>query len=163
MIDVFKIEIPVVPAKNEYLNYYHAHLITLGQTIKISNHSFPIWKMKISKDYVKNYLMTQNGGGFYLEYHKDPPHYHHYLQDKGYYILRKTNSSFTKIQLTAFTIPQDHAIYTKKSVIHCDATLTGSYLVGYPLSKNFSTVLLRKTNHPEQMIKCLFQRPATII
>ncbi len=144
LIDALEIKIPVVPAKNEYLHYYHAHLISPGKTIKISNHPFPIWKMKISKDYVKNYLMTQNGGGFYLEYHTDQPHYHHNLQGEGYYILGKTNSSFTKLQLTAFTIPQDHAIYTEKGVIHCDAALTGSYLVGYHLSNEFSTVLLRK-------------------
>ena len=156
LIDKPQIDIPVLTAQNEYLHYYHAHRVEPGDNIKISSLAFPIWKMKISKNYIRKFLLTPTGGGFYLEYHHDQPHYHHNIHGEGYYILGKANASQTQIELSAFIIPKGHAIYTQKSVIHCDAALTGRYLVGYHLSQNFSTVLLRNTQDQQQLIQVRF-------
>lgn len=153
------IHIPAINATPEYLAFYQAYLVEPDEYIQFSDPPYPIWKMKISKNYVKKFLMSSEGGGFYLEYHHDVPHYHQNIQGEGYYILGKVNSDFTKIQLTAFKIPKGYAIYTAKGAIHCDAALTGEYLVGYHLSKNYSTVLLRQKHAPQHMVQVFFDEP----
>jgi hypothetical protein len=99
----------------------------------------------------KKFLMSSEGGDFYLEYHHDVPHYHQNIHGAGYYVLGKVNSNFK--------IPKDYTIYTAKGAIHCDAALTGEYLVGYHLSKNYSTVLLRQKHTPQHMVQVFFDDP----
>ncbi len=161
LINHEKIHIPAIMATPEYLAFYRAYLIQPEEYIQFDDPPYPIWKMKISRNYVKKFLMSSEGGGFYLEYHHDVPHYHQNIQGQGYYILGKPNSDFTNIQLTAFQIPKGYAIYTAKGAVHCDAALTGEYLVGYHLSKNYSTVLLRQKKAPEQMVQVFFDGKST--
>lgn len=148
------IEIPCVEATNDYLSYYGALLLQPGDVVAFPDPIYPIWQMIIRRNYINEFLMTDDGGGFYLEYH-DQPHYHHALNGEGYYLLAKWNDSNTKMQITGFKIPKGHAIYTRKGTIHCDAGLIGDYLVGYTTSQACSTVLLRSIN-PEKMVSIRF-------
>lgn len=137
------IRIPAVIATEPLLAYYGATLIKNGDSIRFSNDVYPIWGMRISENYVRDFLMSAQGGGFYLEYHRDQPHFHYALKGAGHYLLAKWNDTHTKLKITAFQIPNGQAVYTKKGVIHCDAGLSGDYLVGYTTSQSYSTVLLR--------------------
>jgi hypothetical protein len=148
------IEIPCVEATNEFLSYYGGLLIQPGEIVTFPDHIYPIWQMHIRRNYINQFLMTDDGGGFYLEYH-DQPHYHHALNGEGYYLLAKWNHNHTRMQITGFKIPNGHAIYTRKGAIHCDAGLIGDYLVGYTIAKACSTVLLRSLN-PEKMVSIHF-------
>lgn len=138
------IRIPKVTATNEALAYYGALLIEENTAVRFSSsESYPLWRMHVGASYVDDYIMSeQGGGGFYLEYHHDQPHFHMVLDGGGYYLLAKEVSNNT-FHITAFEIPNGKAVYTRKGAIHCDAALTGNLIVGYTVSENCSTVLLR--------------------
>ena len=139
-----EIEVPAMDATEDALAYYGATLIRPGDIVRFPNEEFPIWKMEVGPRYVNDFLMTVEGGGFYLEYHTDRPHFHMLREGSGHYLLAKWNADHTKLQMTAFRIPEGHAVYTKMGGIHCDAALIGKDLaVGYTTSENCSTVLLR--------------------
>lgn len=138
------LEIPSVEAREDLLAYYGATLIRPGDTVRFPNEEFPIWSMEVGERYVDEFLMTEQGGGFYLEYHTDRPHFHLLRKGGGHYILAKWNEEKTALQITGFRIPEGYAVYTRQGVIHCDAALTGEDLaVGYSTSNDCSTVLLR--------------------
>ena len=146
-IDAKKISLPLEIATSEKLGYYGAVAIPMGEkvTFPSEKRNYPIWAMSLGKDYVKDYIMTAKAGGWYLEWHKDRPHFHMPLSKdaRGFYILGRSLSNNT-FELTAFRIPYGTAVYTKRGAIHCDAGLTGNrWAVGYTTSNNFSTVLLR--------------------
>lgn len=145
-IDEPLITIPCVKASQAELAFYGAILINPGDIICFPDPTYPIWSMTIQESYVTNFLMTEQGGGFYLEYHQDQPHYHHAINGSGYYLLAKWNENKSKLLMTGFQIPNGHAVYTMKNSIHCDAGLIGDYLVGYTTSEKCSTVLLRSQN-----------------
>ncbi|MCK5895088.1 MAG: hypothetical protein KAG53_11980 [Endozoicomonadaceae bacterium] len=147
------ISIPVVEANDSDLMYYGATLITPGSNVVFPNQSYPIWAMELGKYYVDNYLMTEAGKGFYLEYHYDRPHWHQPMSEDadGFYLLAKdagTNEKGETIyHLTGFKIPYGKAVYSKMGAIHADAGLTGHrWVVGYSDSVDFSTALVRNRN-----------------
>jgi hypothetical protein len=137
------ISVPIVKATNETLAYYGATLIEEGECIRFPDAAYPLFKMNVGNQYVSHFINSKEGGGFYLEYHNDQPHFHMPIKGGGYYLLAKWNEDKTRIQITAFQIPDGKAVYTRKGAIHCDAALTGDLLVGYTISKVCSTVLLR--------------------
>lgn len=138
------LKIPKVTATSETLAYYGALLIPQDTAVRFpSREPYPLWRMRVGTSYVSDYIMNeQGGGGFYLEYHHDQPHFHMVLDGGGYYLLAKEFSKNT-FHITAFEIPNGQAVYTKKGAIHCDAALTGEMIVGYTVSEDCSTVLLR--------------------
>lgn len=138
------IDIPIVEATNEYLNFYNCKLYKLNDIINFNiNVQMPVTIMNIGKKYISNFIMNENqGGGVYLEYH-DLPHFHMPLSEDstGYLLLGKKNNN--NILLTAFKIPYNYGIYTSSNVIHCDSFLVGKYLVIYSKTENYSTVICR--------------------
>lgn len=147
------ITVPVVVAEDPTLAFYGATLIT-NEAIRFPDAEYPIWSMEVGNDYVKDYIMSNEGGGMYLEFHTDQPHFHMPLNGGGYYLLAKWNPDQTKLQMTGFKIPNGQAVYTKKGAIHCDAALTGDLIVGYTLSNDCSTVLLR--TEKDEMVSVQF-------
>lgn len=141
------IRIPTVRATDPLLAYYGATLINPGEAIRFPDPtSYPLFYMEIGQDYFQDFVQSAEGGGMYLEYHDDQPHFHMPLKGGGSYILaRWKDEQKTHLQITGFEIPDDHAVYTKKGAIHCDAALTGQLIVGYTVAEVCSTVLLRST------------------
>jgi hypothetical protein len=152
------IRIPVVKATSETLAYYGAVLIPENSIVKFPNENpFPLWQMDVGSDYVKDYIMTEEGGGgFYLEFHHDQPHFHQVVNGGGYYLLAKKVADKT-FRLTAFELSNGQAVYTKKGAIHCDAALTGNIICGYSASDDCETVLLR-TKKGKKMMEVEFEK-----
>lgn len=149
-----KIQVPVSDAIDPYLAYFGAVLIRPNESVRFPDEIYPIWKMEVGDRYVSDTLMTRKGGGFYLEFHDDQPHFHMPLKGGGVYLLAKWNLEKTKLEIAGFKIPDGYAVYTKKGAIHCDAALTGALLVGYTTSENCSTVLLRDSE--DQLVEIEF-------
>lgn len=150
VVDMDTITIPIAETSSTNLEYFGAQLLKHGDTITISTpYPIPITKMDIGKNYVSNYLLTEKGGGCYLEYH-DTPHLHMPVnsESSGYLILGKQTD--THIYLAAFQIPYGYAIYTFPFTIHCDGFLVGQYVVLYTVTPNYSTALLR---YNENLVK----------
>lgn len=145
--DVTEVAVPILEARPEALGYYGAVLVEDGALVRFPGPDYPIWKMELGETYIDGLVMTDAGTGFYLEYHRDRPHWHQPLtaDSGGYYILaRRAQAAAEQYQLTAFRIPLGRAVYTGLGAIHCDAALTGrNWLVGYSDSGDFSTALVR--------------------
>lgn len=144
--------IPCVEATDQTLGYYGAILIQKGDVIRFPDEEYPIFRMSVGARYVDDFVMTE-GGGFYLEFHHDKPHFHMPLEGGGYYILARWNEGRTKLHITGFKISDGAAVYTKKGAIHCDAALTGDLLVGYDQAEDCSTVLLRTIDKKKTKIE----------
>lgn len=151
------IEIPSVEATDALLGYYGATLIEQDDIIHFPDEEFPLFVMEVGDRYVEDTLMTDAGGGFYLEYHHDKPHFHLPMRGSGNYLLAKWSEDHTKLQITGFRIPDGKAVYSKKGAIHCDAALTGDLLVGYSVAKDCSTVLLQ--NKDGKRVEVRFKEP----
>lgn len=140
---------PILEATTQRLGYYGAVLVEDGAVVRFPEPDYPIWKMELGKNYVDGLVMTDQSTGFYLEYHRDRPHWHQPLPPDagGNYILARgaaTGPGTQENQLTTFRIPYGAAVYTGLSAIHCDAPLVGqNWLVGYSGSGDFSTALVR--------------------
>lgn len=150
------LSVPVVKATPETLAYYGAVLISANTAVRFPNEEpFPLWKMEVGNDYIKDYIMTESGGGgFYLEFHHDQPHFHMIVDGGGHYLLAKKVGE-SRYHLTAFELSNGQAVYTKKGAIHCDAALTGEIICGYTASLDCETVLLR-TKEGNQMVNLNF-------
>lgn len=142
----------IIPHANETpeeLAYYGVHLVPIGSLVSFQTPQVvPYTKMVVGERYVENYLLNEDlGGGFYLEYHSCP-HYHQPLNDKakGWLILGKFTEDERHIRLSAFKIPFGYGIYMPPTVLHCDAYLTGEYLVAYTAAKEFKTGIFRTKN-----------------
>ncbi len=154
--DVSKLSVPVEKATAETLAYYGAYLIPEKTAVRFPDKDpFPIWVMQVGGEYVHQYIMTETGGGFYLEFHHDQPHFHMIVDGGGYYLLAKEVAK-SRFQLTAFELSNGQAVYTKKGAIHCDAALTGTILCGYNAAHDCETVLLR-TAAEHKMVELNFQ------
>eukprot|EP00479_Gromia_sphaerica_P009985 TRINITY_DN440_c0_g1_i1.p1 TRINITY_DN440_c0_g1~~TRINITY_DN440_c0_g1_i1.p1 ORF type:complete len:191 (-),score=30.44 TRINITY_DN440_c0_g1_i1:404-928(-) len=127
-------------ATDRGLSYYGASFIAIGETVEFPlAEAFPIWALSVGDQYVDDYVMQPElGGGMYLEYHMDLPHFHMPLSKDagGTYILGKKMNDMT-YRLTAFEIPYGYAIYTCTGALHNDAGLYGPLLVGYNYSVAF--------------------------
>ena len=152
----FKIDgnlmIPLAETIQEHLSFYNCLLVKHDDNIQFDTpKDIPLFEMEIGKNYVSDYLLTNRGGGAYLEYH-DTPHFHMPLNDQcdGYLILGKIINDHC--YLSAFKIPYLYAIYTRPFTIHCDAYLVGKYLVAYAKTENFPTVLLKNNNDTANVI-----------
>lgn len=146
------VKIPVVEATKAATSYYAATVVHDGDTVVFPVDNYPIWGMRLGKEYVRNYLMTERGHGFYLEYHNDAPHWHQPLSrdSGGFYILGRMVSSgpsnVNVYHITGFSIAKGTAVYSSLGAIHCDAALTGErWLVGYTDAADFSTALVRNS------------------
>lgn len=156
LLEADRLKIPVVMATDELISYYGAALLPMNEVIRFSNDDFPIFEMDIGEHYIRDYIMTEQGGGFYLEYHNDQPHFHMPIEGDGYYLLAKWSVAGEELEVTAFKIPHGFAVYTGKGVIHCDAALRGKWFVGYNESEDFSTVQLRNKKDKGQLIPLEF-------
>jgi hypothetical protein len=139
----------IVPHANETpeeFAYYGAHLMPVGSAIQFQTPQVvPYMKMVIGERYVENYLLNEDfGGGFYIEYHSCP-HYHQPLnaEAKGWLILGKFTDDKGHIRLSAFKIPFGYGVYMPPNILHCDAFLTGDYLVAYTAAKEYKTGIFR--------------------
>lgn len=150
------LRVPIVKATTETLAYYGAILVPSDTAVRFPNEEpFPLWKMEVGTDYVKDYIMSETGGGgFYLEFHHDQPHFHMIVNGGGHYLLAKKVGE-ERYHLTAFELSNGQAVYTKKGAIHCDAALTGEIICGYTASEDCETVLLR-TRESNQMVNLDF-------
>lgn len=141
-----ELNIPISPTSAETLAFYDCELIKHNDVMKFDTpYNLPITMMEIGNNYAKEFVLTELGGGCYLEYH-DTPHFHMPLSthSNGYLILGRIIDNYC--YLSAFRIPLGFAIYTKPFVIHCDAFLVGDYMVVYTVTEIYSTVLLRNNN-----------------
>lgn len=137
------IDIPLVDATDPLLAYYGATLVKEGDKVQFPDREFPLFLMQVGEGYVPNTLMSDRGGGFYLEYHHDAPHFHMPICGGGCYLLAKWSEDHMRLQMTGFKIPDGQAVYSKKGAIHCDAALTGELIVGYTIAEDCSTVILQ--------------------
>lgn len=137
------IKIPSVVATDETLAYYGATLVSPQDIVRFPDEHYPLFRMNVGEDYVENFIMTEQGGGLYLEFHHDKPHFHMPLKGSGNYLLARWNDNKSALQITGFRIPDGYAVYSKKGAIHCDACLKGDLLVGYTIAEDCSTVLWR--------------------
>lgn len=163
IVDLDRVELPVVEATDQNLAYYGAKIVHMEETVALDEDLFPIWIMILGKHYLTDFVMSPRGGGLYVEYHHDAPHFHMPLNTSsgGYYILgkkskvidEKTDRAF--YHLTAFKIPYGKSVYTCRGMIHCDAGLTGAWIVGYTNTHNFSTVVFRTGGTEMTQIKFL--------
>ncbi len=158
--------LPVIEPTSEALAYYGALLVNEGDVVQFpAPDKYPIWQMKIGKNYVDGYLMTDEGKGFYIEYHHDRPHWHQPLTEDagGFYLLAKTveetsSGGKTQYHLTGFRLSKGQAVYTRKGALHCDAGLHGQqWLVGYQDSAHCSTALIQ--NAQGHRIRLVEQMP----
>ncbi len=148
-----ELSIPLVDATTDGaaagLAYYDAVAIASGQTVQIDGPAFPVWLVDYGERYVDGYLLPEQGGGFYLEWHTDRPHWHQPLSADaaGFYVLGRqvgpALDGLAEYHLTAFRIPPGTAVFTGPGTIHCDAALTGTWAVGYSDSAYYSTALVR--------------------
>ena len=141
-----KLIIPIVEATEEFLSYYKAHLLQNEDYFQFQiKRDFPIFNMKIGKNYVPDYLLKTNKG-LYLEHH-NAPHYHEPQNQfaSGVYVLAKMVKDSPDpegrqlFHITAFRIPYGSAVYTEPGSIHDDATTQGKWRVGYTLATQYST------------------------
>lgn len=112
--------------------------------------------MNVGERYVEDFIMSPEGGGFYLEYHTDQPHFHMPIKGGGYYLLARWDDDGIHLHITAFKIPDGCAVYTKQGAIHCDAAMTGDIIMGYNASNHCCTVLLRNAKNTDEKVKLTF-------
>ena len=146
------LRIPVVEATSSSLAYYGAQLLHVNDVIRFPIDRYPIWGMSVGRRYVSDCLLTAKGGGWYIEYHNDKPHFHMPLCStcSGFYLLARAVSG--GYHMTAFSIPFGSAVYTAPGACHCDAGLVGGkYIVGYDISSDFSTANMRCRGNEECM------------
>lgn len=160
--DNMVLDIPVVTATTERLNFYGAKLVNCECDSVQFQDKIPIAIMNIGKNYSVGYLSRESmGGGVYLEHH-NLPHFHMPLGDidtctsGGYLVLSKLIKKNT-YAITGFKIPYGFAIITPPNVLHNDCMLTGRYIVVYGKSSLYSTALLKNRYDQQLLIKAHYQ------
>lgn len=83
------IKVPCVEATEETLVYYGAILLRKGDVVQFPDEEYPIFRMSVGAHYVDDFVMTERGGGYFLEFHHDKPHFHMPLLGGGRYILAR--------------------------------------------------------------------------
>ncbi len=138
------VQIPVITATAENLDFYHARLLSIGDTLTFeTQQNLPLTEVTVGSDYVDFYLsLTERGGGEYIEYHDEP----HLWAPKhahcgGHILLGKQVQG--KFYFTGFRIPFGQAVYLSPNILHSDAYLIGDYLVVYTTTDAYSTVIFR--------------------
>lgn len=158
--ELHSLEIPQAETTKENLAFYGAKLLTPGERISFEvaptpgkeiekDIAIPLTKMKIGKDYVKEYLLkdkakdgSELGGGAYVEKH-DRPHFHMPLTKDSGGVLILGKKVEGELYLSAFKITYGKAIYTPGNIPHSDAYLYGEYAVVYSFTQNASTVIFK--------------------
>ena len=140
--------IPEAEATPEHLAYYDCHLVPVGGTVNFNaNAPLPITVTSVGQTYAVDYLQNAaHGGGEYLEVH-DRPHFHMPLDEEagGHLIIGKTYPDGTR-RVSAFRVPFGFGVMMAPWAIHADSHLIGRYMVIYSATKNFSTVIVRKSS-----------------
>ena len=143
------INIPKVKATDLFLRYYGACIIPENVPVQFPSDEFPIFMMSVGENRFRYGIQNDIVGGVFLEYHYDQPHFHMVIDEGSFYILAKwSDETKRKLQITAFELPVNQGVYTKKGVIHCDYAIKGTFLNGYMLTNDFSVAYLR-THSPE--------------
>lgn len=138
------LRLPLIIATPQRLAYYGAMLLHDSDIVCFDIPPYPVWCMSIGERYVDSCLLTPKGGGFYLEYHHDKPHFHMPLDvhATGFYLLAKEVPG--GYHISAVRIPYGCAVYTSAGALHCDAGLIGKkWTVGYDISADFSKANMR--------------------
>jgi hypothetical protein len=121
--------IPTVIATKENVTYYGLQLIESGDSFGVDTWRHPIALMEYdyTRDYKKDFLMKEHGGGIFVETHEFP-HIHIPTSKKcGGYIVIGKHVDGDEYHFSAFQIPYGHALYTPSYTIHGDGTLAGVY------------------------------------
>jgi len=168
LINPSQLTIPVVAATAENLAYYGAKLLPIGSCVQFPL-TWPIWTMLIGENYLRDFILTPAGGGLYVEYHNDKPHFHMPVNhtSKGYYLLGKDldpgkpSGEKHRYAFTAFSIPIGSAVYTCGGAIHCDSGLIGPWMVGYANAEDFSTVIFT-TENSNAIVDIQFMQPDAV-
>ncbi len=144
-----KLSLPVISATQKALNVYGAQLVKWGDVISFPcSQPLPATVVRVGKDYVEDYLLvTDKGGGCYLEYH-DRPHFHSPMDEQagGCLILGKANIPRKTYQITGFRIPYGYGVLMHPSVLHADSYLIGKFIVVYHVAYHYSTVIMYNQN-----------------
>jgi len=122
--------IPTVMATQENVTYYGLQLIKSGDSFGVDTWRYPIALMEYeyTKDYKKDFLMKEHGGGgIFLETHEFPHIHIPTSKDCGGYIVIGKHIDGDEYHFSAFQIPYGHALYTPSYTIHGDGTLVGVY------------------------------------
>lgn len=122
--------IPTVMATKENVGYYGLQLIASGESFGVNTFRYPIALMEYdyTKDYKKDFLMKEHGGGgIFVETHEFPHIHIPTSKDCGGYIVIGKHVGGDEYHFTAFQIPYGFALYTPSYTIHGDGTLVGVY------------------------------------
>lgn len=148
------INIPKVKATDLFLKYYGACIIPEDVPVQFPSDEFPIFMMSVGENRFRHGIQNDIVGGVFLEYHYDQPHFHMVYDEGSYYILAKwSDETKRKLQITAFELPVNKGVYTKKGVIHCDSAIKGTFLNGYMLTNDFSVAYLRTNIAENKRVK----------
>jgi hypothetical protein len=122
--------IPTVMATKENVGYYGLQLIESGDSFGVNTFRYPIALMEYdyTKDYKKDFLMKEHGGGgIFVETHEFPHIHIPTSKNCGGYIVIGKHVGGDEYHFTAFQIPYGYALYTPSYTIHGDGTLVGIY------------------------------------
>lgn len=159
--EMTNIKIPIIDGTKDNYMYYGCQMYKEGETFSTNiDIDMPMFKMKITKNYGKDYIFSEKyANGMYIEYHNTP---HIYINlnnkddnDDGYLVLGKKISE-NKYNLSAIKIPKKYMIFIPPYVIHNDCFLIGQYYVVYNLANDFSTV--RIINNDNKFINIEFNQ-----
>ena len=142
-----KLGIRKAEATPGHLAYYDCHLVPVGGPVTFqANAPLPVTVTSVGQTYSVDYLQdAKHDGGEYLEVH-DRPHFHMPLDEEagGHLFIGKIDECGAR-RISAFRIPFGYGILMAPWAIHADSHLIGRYMVIYSATKNFSTVIIRKS------------------
>lgn len=152
------LSVPVVEATEENLAYYGAVLIKPGETFTFPDDEFWLWFLFAGDKHVPDYLMTERGGGFWLEIHDDQPHINFPVGDGGgsYPLGRWSSSEKTHLHITSFKIPEGHGLYVRKGAMHSGACLSGHFIEGYKTPEQSLTVHMKASRENPVLTEVCF-------
>lgn len=156
-----QLTIPCVEATEEMLAYYGATLIQPGEAFTFPDESFWLWHMYEGPNHLQDYLLTDEGKGFWLEEHADQPHINYQLEDGGgfYPMAKWAEDKENHLHITAFKIPPGYGLYIKKGAIHSGSCFSGHFIEGYMTPQVSSTVHMQVSENNQKPVKVAFQTP----
>lgn len=165
-VDKIPVDLPIIEADDDIASHFGCKLMRDGDIVTFPemHRPFPVFCLQIGDQYMEKYILIKElGGGVFLEYHDDNPHFHSPLSKRsdGYVLLGvptddravgtgksplpKLPDPTQKVALkvAGLKIPHGAALYTPPGILHADSACTGRWLIGYDSSDDFSTVLFR--------------------
>jgi len=118
--------VPIEIATRTLLDFYDCTLIDLNSKGKIKLHDTHVFQdFTYAKDYFKRYTQGCSGLEFHDFVHVECPLDN--LNKSGMFLLGKWNADGNALFLTAFRIPQMHALYVPGDVVHSNDYLCGTW------------------------------------